>query len=74
LEPLVQRLNERGSGAKFDRKGLAQLLSGLQQFMEDALGVNVSGRGGERGAGQERAVRREVGWQAGARFESCSRC
>lgn len=42
LEPLVQLLNERGSGPKFDRKGLAQLFSGLQQFMEDALGVNVS--------------------------------
>ncbi|EFN54822.1 hypothetical protein CHLNCDRAFT_134832 [Chlorella variabilis] len=41
LEPLVQRLNERSSGPKFDRKGLAQLLAGLQQFMEDALGVNA---------------------------------
>ena len=44
LEPLLQRLNE-GGGTKFDRKGLAQLISGLAQFMEDALGVNVGAAG-----------------------------
>lgn len=42
LEPLLARLNERATGPKFDRKNLAALLAGLQQFMEDALGVNVS--------------------------------
>jgi hypothetical protein len=42
LEPLLARLNERATGPKFDRKNLAALLDGLQQFMEDALGVNVS--------------------------------
>lgn len=41
LDPLLQRLNEGGPGVKFDRKGLAALFSGLQQFMEDALGINV---------------------------------
>ena len=40
LEGLVQRLGERGH--KTDKKALAQLISGLAQFMEDALGVNVS--------------------------------
>ena len=35
------RLNERGS--TWTAKQLAQLLSGFLQFMEDALGVNVSG-------------------------------
>ncbi|KAL4857267.1 SWI/SNF complex subunit [Chlorella vulgaris] len=41
LEPLLARLNERATGPKFDRKNLAALLAGLQQFMEDALGVNA---------------------------------
>ena len=41
LEGLVQRLSERGH--KYDKRSLAQLISGLAQFMEDALGVNVSG-------------------------------
>ncbi len=41
LEGLVQRLGERGH--KYDKRSLAQLISGLAQFMEDALGVNVSG-------------------------------
>ena len=40
LQPLVLRLNERGS--TWTAKQLAALLSGFQQFMEDALGVNVS--------------------------------
>lgn len=44
LDPLVAALNaaKNSAGPKFDRKGVAQLLAGLQQFMEDALGVNVS--------------------------------
>jgi hypothetical protein len=44
LEPLVQHLNGRSTGPKFDRKNLALMLAGLQQFMEDALGVNVRPR------------------------------
>lgn len=42
LEPALQRLNESLSGFKYDRKGLALLLAGMQQFMEDALGIHVS--------------------------------
>ena len=46
LDRLVTRLNEQlqtsGGTFKFDRKGLALLVSGLMQFMEDALGLNVS--------------------------------
>lgn len=46
LDRLVTRLNEHlqtaGGTFKFDRKGLAALVSGLMQFMEDALGLNVS--------------------------------
>ncbi|PRW57272.1 SWI SNF complex [Chlorella sorokiniana] len=39
LEGMVQRLAERGH--KYDKRSLAQLIGGLAQFMEDALGVNA---------------------------------
>lgn len=55
LDRLVQRLNEDPAAFKFDKKSLAQLVAGLQQFMEDALGINVSAAGRQkrlkRGAG-----------------------
>ena len=38
----MQRLKEDVPLAKYDRRSLAQLLAQLTQFMEDALGVNVS--------------------------------
>lgn len=41
LSRLVQRLNEGNHGVKFDARNLAQLIAGLLQFMEDALGVNA---------------------------------
>ncbi len=41
-EPLVARLNSGSSGVKFDKRALQALVSGLHQFQEDALGVNVS--------------------------------
>lgn len=41
LDRLIQRLQEESSVFKFDKKNLAQLLAGLKQFMEDALGINV---------------------------------
>jgi hypothetical protein len=41
LERLVASLNEASLGVKFERKSLAQLIAGLQQFMEDALGVKA---------------------------------
>ncbi|GAB4819040.1 hypothetical protein N2152v2_006086 [Parachlorella kessleri] len=41
LDRLVQRLNEDPAGWRFDRKSLAQLISGVQQFMEDALGIKA---------------------------------
>ena len=42
LDGLVERINGSIDNFKFDRKSLANILAGLQQFMEDALGVNVS--------------------------------
>ena len=49
LEGVVAQLNEAQSAVKYEKKSLAQLLAGLQQFMEDALGINVSGEGGRGG-------------------------
>lgn len=43
LDKLVASLNETQTAFKHDRRGLAQLFAGLQQFMEDALGINVRG-------------------------------
>ncbi|KAL6780553.1 hypothetical protein ACKKBF_B12650 [Auxenochlorella protothecoides x Auxenochlorella symbiontica] len=40
LDKLVASLNETQTAFKHDRRGLAQLFAGLQQFMEDALGIN----------------------------------
>ncbi|KAK2079995.1 hypothetical protein QBZ16_002390 [Prototheca wickerhamii] len=40
LEGVVAQLNEAQSAVKYEKKSLAQLLAGLQQFMEDALGIN----------------------------------
>ena len=44
MEPVLLCLNERATGPKFDKKGLSQLLGGLHQFMQNALGIQVSGR------------------------------
>jgi hypothetical protein len=41
LDPLVERLNASLSGFKYDRKGLATLIGGLQQFLETAFGVKA---------------------------------
>lgn len=43
LEGIASHLNEAQSAIKYDKRSLAQLLAGLQQFMEDALGINVRG-------------------------------
>jgi hypothetical protein len=43
LDRLVKSISENApQGVKFDRRTLAQLLAGMQQFQEDALGINVS--------------------------------
>lgn len=42
LEPVVGELAVEVAAAKLDRKGLAALSAGLQQFQENALGVNVN--------------------------------
>lgn len=44
LDKLVAHLNETQTAIKHDRRGLAALFAGLQQFMEDALGINVRPR------------------------------
>ena len=38
---MVKELAAEVAAAKLDRKALAALSAGLQQFQEDALGVNV---------------------------------
>lgn len=42
LEPVVQQLQKDIPEAKYDKRGLAQLVAQLLQFMEIALGINVS--------------------------------
>lgn len=42
LEPVLQQLQKDIPEAKYDKKGLAQLVAQLLQFMEVALGINVS--------------------------------
>ena len=48
MEPVLLRLNERATGPKFDKRGLSQLLGGLHQFMQNALGIQVGGSGPQR--------------------------
>ena len=42
LDPVLQRLTNDIPQAGYDRRSLAQLVLHLQQFMEIALGINVS--------------------------------
>ena len=42
LDPVLQRLTNDIPQAGYDRRSLAQLVLHLQQFMEVALGINVS--------------------------------
>ena len=41
LDPLVERLNASLSGFRYDRKSLANLIGGLQQFLETAFGLKA---------------------------------
>ena len=41
LSPLVQSLQAELPDAKYETKGLGQLVAQIMQFMEDALGINV---------------------------------
>lgn len=41
LDPLIQRLNTTIMGYKYDRKGLANTIGGLQQFLETAFGLKA---------------------------------
>jgi hypothetical protein len=42
LEAVLRQLQQDIPDAKYDQKSLAQLIAHLEQFMEDALGINVS--------------------------------
>lgn len=42
LEPVVHQLQKDIPEARYDKRGLAQLVAQLLQFMEIALGINVS--------------------------------
>ena len=58
LEPVIERLNSSLTGFKYDKKSLSLLLTGFQQFLETAFGINVSGGGGGVGWGARPLLRR----------------
>jgi hypothetical protein len=42
LDGVIERINGSMDKFRYDRKSLSTTIAGLQQFMEDAFGVNVS--------------------------------
>jgi hypothetical protein len=42
LDGVIERINGSMDKFRYDRKSLSTIIAGLQQFMEDAFGVNVS--------------------------------